>query len=325
MKYKLLIAGTTMVALGGYVALHATPVSATKYQPNQDTLDSTFVIRSVQPSTSKITISYNGEKDQFRPMYLLNIQAINVDVGATEDQIDEGLPWMRKAMPYWNLVIHYEDEYTPGGMITKYDATETELLHSRYERKIDLDKETMHILYYSYHPGVITGSADPNYLYGKIDYSLCMKSAVYKPGVECRAENKKSGGVWYWPYYNGERLKIPREEWDAWGYSEDEPQPTPTPTPQDTPTDKTQSTNSNQVAVQAKTNTSEVKLAEATQVDSTTSTTSTQGTRETVEVPVSGDTCPGQHFPWWLIILAIIALGCEGVVLYWWFTKRTKD
>ena len=200
---------------------------ATKFPPNTDTLESPFVIASVQPSTGRITVKYNGDEKHTQPLSMINIEAINVEVGATEDQIDENLPWLGKSTPYWNYLIHYEEVYNQHPVMD-YGPEERELSESRYPRQIDLDKETMHILYYSVRPGGITST---EYLYGKIDYSLCMKSAVYKPGVECRAENKTEGGVWYWPYYNGERLEVPKEEWPEWGIKDDPAFPDPSPNP----------------------------------------------------------------------------------------------
>lgn len=227
MKKQMLVVGATLAVLGGSLAMSAQPVAATKYQPNTDTLESPFVITSVQPSTSTIKVRYNGLPGDNRGLSLINIEGINVEVGATEDQIDENLPYLGQTMPYWNYLIYYEELYTLHP-IMDYGPDEKELTESRYQRKIDLDKETLHILYYSVRLGK---SSSTDYLYGKIDYSLCMKSAVYKPGVECRAENKEEGGVWYWPYYNGERLEVPKEEWEEWGIKEPEPTPEPTPIP----------------------------------------------------------------------------------------------
>ena len=228
MKKPTLVVGATLAVLGGGLALSAQPVAATKYQPNTDTLESPFVITSVQPSTSTLKVRYNGLPEDHRGLSLINIEGINIEVGATEDQIDENLPYLGQSTPYWNYLIYYEELYTYHPVMD-YGPEEKELTESRYPREIDLDQETLHILYYS----VRLGERSSNeYLYGKIDYSLCMKSAVYKPGVECRAEDKEEGGVWYWPYYNGERLEVPKEEWDDWGIKEPEPTPVPTPEPE---------------------------------------------------------------------------------------------
>ena len=325
MKKPMFMVGVVLAVIGSGITGASQPAAATKYQPNMDTFESPFIITSVQPSTSRITVKYNGEKDNFQPLSLINIEAINVEVGATEDQIDESLSSMGQATSYWNYLIYYEHVYNQHPSM-EYGPEEKELQESRYQRVVDLDKEQLHILYYSIRPGVFTST---RYLYGKINYDLCMKSAVYKPGVECRAVEKPEGGVWYWPYYEGEKLPLPRDEWDEWGYSEDEPQPVPEPIPTPAPeipqvdsvviTDISTGNNSITQPVVA------VVTQEPNNVTNfVDNQTATPMGHEYMKVPVKGEDCTESKLSWWWLIILVVSLGIEGILLYWWFRRKQK-
>lgn len=326
MKKQLLLAGAAVAIVGSTCVFPVTSTSAqgTKFPANMGSLDNPFVITSVQPSTNKLKIRYNGELDNVQPLSLINIQAVNEKVGSTEERVDDMWAGTGSGKPYWTSIVYYEKASSASSDLG-YGSEEQELVRSQSPIGIDLGTADLHLLYYSILPGTIVSS---RYLTGKIDYTLCMKSAVYKPGVECRAVNKPQGGLWYWPYYNGEKLELPREEWDDWGYKGDEPQPKPDPQPEPTPTPQIVETSSTNTQVQR--NTEVISRTVATAQNNTDNAQQTepsvtpQVAKETVEVPVSGEPCP-DNFPWWLVILWIISLGVEGVVLRWWFGYKRKN
>ena len=177
-----------------------------KYAVRWET-DQKFLVTEITPSTGYLTMVYTDIDHTG-----LRVSNANIVWEKEKGVGDLLVSTLGIDKPDWAQTAFNREIRGTAFFVDKYEQTFA-------APETDLTENVSGVLYYY----ITINKSAKDSVYGRVDYSMCLNSPLYKDGVTCRLEKTKDGGMTYYPYYDGERLEeVAIEETESSDIVEDE-------------------------------------------------------------------------------------------------------